>query len=199
MTGAPRAGRFARLECERRFLLAAAPPGLPATGRLITDRYLTGTRMRLRRVESPGGEPEFKLTQKIPAERSGPVQGLITTVYLTAAEYAVFARLPARVLRKTRYGLPPLGVDVFGPPLAGLVLAEAEFDTADAAAAFPVPDFAVAEVTADPRFTGGSLAATADARPNGDPRPNGDTRLAGETQLARWLAEFGIRAGAAAE
>lgn len=153
------AGKYARVERERRFLLAGPPAELPAAALHITDRYLVGTRMRLRRVERLDAEPVFKLTQKIPAGRTGAVQGLITNTYLSPAEYEVFAGLPARVLSKMRYSLPPLGVDVFGPPLHGLVLAEAEFESDTAARAFAVPSFAVAEVTDDPRFTGGSLVA----------------------------------------
>jgi CYTH domain-containing protein len=116
----------------------------------------------------------LKLTQKIPADRPGPVQGLITNTYLSAAEYDVFATLPAEVLRKTRYSLPPFGIDVFDPPLHGLVLAEAEFTSDETMNAFGVPPFAVAEVTGDPRFTGGRLVA------------------AGRGELLEWLAEYGI-------
>jgi hypothetical protein len=169
-------GKYARVERERRFLLAAAPEPLPGPARRITDRYLAGTRMRLRRADRPGAPPELKLTQKIPADRpAGGVQGLITTAYLSPAEYDVFAALPAHVLRKSRYSLPPLGVDVFEAPLHGLVLAEAEFGSDEEAAAFAGPAAAVAEVSHDPRFSGGRLCAT--------DRP----------ELLRWLAGFGIR------
>jgi CYTH domain-containing protein len=48
-------------------------------------------------------------------------------------------------------------VDEFQGELDGLILAEAEFKTPDLLAAFPMPDFAVREVTDDPRFTGGYL------------------------------------------
>jgi len=171
---APQPGKYARVERERRFLLAASPPAEPTAVFRITDRYLTGTRMRLRRVERRGAEPEFKLTQKIPAGRPGAVRGLITNTYLSPAEYEVFAGLPARVLSKTRYRLPPLGVDVFEQPLHGLVLAEAEFDSEASAQVFAVPSFAVAEVTDDPRFTGGRLVAATRA------------------ELLEWLAEYGV-------
>ena len=36
-------------------------------------------------------------------------------------------------------------------------MAEAEFKTDDTLAAFPMPDFAIREVTDDPRFSGGHL------------------------------------------
>jgi CYTH domain-containing protein len=169
-------GKYARVERERRFLLAATPPEVTAAkARRITDRYLQDTRLRLRRVEQlDGSAPELKLTQKIPSEIAGPVQGLITNIYLSQSEYDVFAVLPAAVLRKTRYSLPPWGIDVFDGSLRGLVLAEIEFGTDDEMHAFPPPSAAVAEVTEDRRFTGGSLVR------------------AGRDELLAWLAEFGI-------
>jgi CYTH domain-containing protein len=171
-----RDGKYARVERERRFLLAEPPPASSATGpRQITDRYLTGTRLRLRRVDHhASGAREFKLTQKVPSGRPGPVQGLITNIYLSEAEYDRFGALPAAVLSKTRVIVPPVGIDIFGPPLHGLVLAEAEFATDGEASSFRPPPGSIAEVTDDPRFTGGRLARTQ------------------RTELLGWLAEFGI-------
>jgi len=68
-----------------------------------------------------------------------------------------------------------LGIDIFDPPLHGLVLAEAEFTTDQAAQSFLPPQAAVAEVTDDARFTGSSLARTR------------------RHDLLAWLAEFGIK------
>jgi CYTH domain-containing protein len=146
-------GKYARVERERRFLLAAAPPGSAAVAiRRITDRYVTGTRLRLRRTEEvPSGTCEFKLTQKVPAGRPGHVQGLITNIYLSPVEYEVLLRLPAIALTKTRLSVPPFGIDVFDPPLHGLILAEAEFTTDEAASSFAAPCPTVAEVTDDSR------------------------------------------------
>lgn len=151
-------GKYARVERERRFLLAAPPVGTPVRRVLIEDRYLRGTRLRLRRItdlDVAGGGATYKLTQKIPAEAGGP--GLITTVYLSAAEYAALDDVPADTLRKIRSSFPPLGVDTFVGPLTGLVLAEAEFETAAAETSFARPAEAIAEVTNDARFTGGCL------------------------------------------
>jgi CYTH domain-containing protein len=64
------------------------------------------------------------------------------------------------VIRKTRHSVPSLGVDVFGPPLDGLVLAEVELDTEQELSAFESPAGALAEVTDDERFSGGRLACT---------------------------------------
>jgi CYTH domain-containing protein len=170
--------KYALVERERRFLLAA-PPGAPlADERHIADRYLTGTRLRLRRVTRAGpAEPEYKLTQKVPAARPGPVRGLITNFYLSRAEYDLLATLPAARLAKTRLSFPPYVVDLLGPPLHGLVLAEVEMGSNADLAACPPPPRSVAEVTRDDRFTGGRLAVA--------PR---------ETLLS-WLAEFGLGGG----
>jgi CYTH domain-containing protein len=170
------AGKYARIERERRFLLAEAPSASArAQARRITDRYLPGTRLRLRRVDYLcTGASEFKFTQKVPADRPGFVQGLITNTYLSAAEYDLLAALPADVLTKTRFSFPPLSIDIFDPPLHGLVLADAEFSTDKAALAFGEPEMAIAEVTDDARFTGGRLVRTL------------------RQELLSWLTEFGI-------
>ena len=107
-------------------------------------------------LEPSGGSVAYKLTQKLPRADGGP--GLITNVYLSAAEYAAFVDIPADEIRKVRSSFPPLGVDVFEGPLRGLVLAEAEFETASEEAAFVAPRDAIVEVTTDVRLTGGSLA-----------------------------------------
>ncbi|RAJ40158.1 CYTH domain-containing protein [Kitasatospora sp. SolWspMP-SS2h] len=158
-------GKYARVERERRFLLARVPaPGAVTVARRITDRYVEGTRLRLRRVERlDTGECTYKLTQKVPVPpgEPGAVQGLITNLYLSEQEYArLRAALPGPELTKTRLSVPPLGVDVFEGPLLGLVLAEAEFDTAEDAETFVPPPGCVAELTDDRHFTGGRLVRT---------------------------------------
>jgi CYTH domain-containing protein len=171
-----RPGKYARVERERRFLLAGPPaPSSVTVSRSITDRYLAGTRLRLRRADFPDGRREMKLTQKVPMDRPGATQGLITNTYLSTAEYDVLASLPARVLSKARLSVPPLGVDVFDAHLRGLVLAEAEFTTDEEARSFVPPAECVAEVTDDERFTGGRLVRTS------------------RHELFGWLAEYGLR------
>jgi CYTH domain-containing protein len=73
-----------------------------------------------------------------------------------------------------RSSVPPLSVDVFDPPLHGLVMADVEFSTDQEAQSFRPPQTAVAEVTDDVRFTGGSLVR------------------ARRRDLLAWLAEYGI-------
>ena len=174
---AGKAHKYARPERERRWLLGRPPPrGEVVDEREITDVYFEGTRLRLRRmVDRRGSRPTvYKLTQKVP----GPVrQLLITNTYLSESEYELLSRLDGKRLRKIRFSIPPFGVDVFEPPLDGLVLAEAEFDDDPAMAAATPPADAIAEVTDDVRFSGGRLVTT--------------TRAA----LRRALAEFGLNPG----
>jgi CYTH domain-containing protein len=170
-----KANKYAQVERERRFLLASAPAGEPMWTRTIADRYLDGTRLRLRRMTEPAtGRTEYKLTQKIPFGKAGPACGLITNIYLSRAEYDRLATLPAAVLTKTRHSLPPLGVDVFDPPRRGLIIGEAEFTTDADAEAFVPPGSVVAEVTDDLRFTGGCLVRATRA------------------ELLVWLRDYGI-------
>lgn len=167
--------RHARIEWERRFLLARFPDkvqGLQA--RRIVDRYIDGTRLRLRRISDLDGGEVFKLTQKLPSDAAGARQGLITTFYLVREEFEVLSSLPAKTLSKIRHSVPPFGIDVFEGMLRGLILAEAEFQSDEEAASLAVPSFTAGEVTTDPRFTGGSLA------------------VAKRDDLQRWLADYGI-------
>jgi hypothetical protein len=155
---AGKAGKYALLERERRFLLAGPPVGRPTRRVLIEDRYLRGTRLRLRRMtdlDDRGGAVTHKLTQKVPTAAGTP--GLVTTFYLSSMEYEALLGIRADTLRKVRASFPPLGVDTFEGPLRGLVLAEAEFGDDAEEASFSPPTDAVAEVTADLRFTGGNL------------------------------------------
>lgn len=168
-------GKYARPERERRFLLTGVPPGEVVQTATITDRYLLGTRLRLRRTVEVGvqcARTFYKLTQKVPAPGGGP--GLITTLYLSEDEHERLSAVSTAILRKTRFSIPPFGVDAFAPPLDGLFLAEIEFDSDEAMHSFAAPTWAVAEVTLDPRFTGGRFVTMA----------TGD--------LTTLLAEFGI-------
>jgi CYTH domain-containing protein len=159
-----RSQHYARAERERRFLLAEFPAGdITKTARII-DRYFPATRLRLRlTLEAAGATTRtyYKLTQKIPAPDGGP--GQLTTLYLNQTEFELLATLPGATLRKTRYSIPPFGIDVFDPPLAGLTLAECEFEDEASENSFVPPTWVLAEVTTDARFTGGRLATMSPA------------------------------------
>jgi CYTH domain-containing protein len=150
---APQAGKYARYELERRWLLASLPPGADA-GAMIYDRYIERTRLRLRRIDS-----QYKLAKKEAPSAADYAITVITNIYLSAEEYEVLAALPARELRKRRHHLGRYSIDVFEGPLQGLVVAETEFASEEEMRPHPSPGFAVREVTDDVRYTGGWLVA----------------------------------------
>lgn len=80
----PGTGRYAQRELERRFLVTGEVPAGEAQ-RLIEDRYLDGTTLRLRRV-TVETECVWKLTQKVRLDAQDPAIVSITNMYLTAAE-----------------------------------------------------------------------------------------------------------------
>jgi CYTH domain-containing protein len=160
--------KYAQLENERRFLVDAARlPDLAGLAfRRIEDRYVIGTRLRLRSMtDSVSGVRALKFCKKY--EGDDPVSGPVTNLYLSEAEHAVLAALPARVVAKRRYRLDHegrgFGVDVFEGELSGLVLCEAEAETRAAVLALVFPPWAGREVTADRFFTGGNLSGVSAA------------------------------------
>lgn len=129
----------------------------------IVDLYVTGTRLRVRRMTSPSGEiVALKLGQKFRAEGQPAIQTTMTTLYLDASEYAILVTLGGASLVKRRYAYPAAGhtyqLDVFEETLSGLLLAEIEAHSDVDITTLPVPHFAASDVTGDPFFSGGALA-----------------------------------------
>jgi CYTH domain-containing protein len=158
-----RSPKYAHIERERRFLVdrASRPDlvGLPFVR--IEDRYIMGTRLRLRRMsDGATGQVVLKLTKKY--EAADALARAIVTAYLSEAEYDVFAALPARTLRKRRYAMTTpheaFGIDLFEGALEGLELAEIELADDVALRALDAPSWAIAEVSDDRRYNGDQLA-----------------------------------------
>ena len=153
----PGEGRYAHVEREQRWLLPELPDALtdPAS---IVDRYLVGTRLRLRSVTTDDATT-YKLGQKVRPEPDSPAIVKLTNIYLSGEEYAVLRALPGRDLRKTRWrsahAAGRLVVDEFGDPLTGLVLAELERRPGEALRQL---DLMAVDVSEDDRFSGGRLA-----------------------------------------
>ena len=149
--------KYAVVERERRFLLSRLPAGPPALVRQITDRYLSGTRLRLREVTDADGRITRKLGHKVRMS-DGPAEVACTSCYLDDDEWDLLARLPGRVLRKTRHVYVRDGLTIAVDVLEnGTVLAE--IDDGDDAPC-KVPDWldVIADVSSDERWTGASLA-----------------------------------------
>jgi CYTH domain-containing protein len=158
----PGQGRYARLEREQRWLLNRLPVGVSAPV-LITDRYVTGTRLRLRRIREATADT-YKLGQKIRVDEDDPERVEITNMYLTGAEYLRLLVLPGAEIVKSRRWLEwadhRIAVDEFAGRHRGLLLAEVEL--ADAEVPLPLPPFARRDVTHDGRYSGGALASAHD-------------------------------------
>ncbi|CAN5357099.1 CYTH domain-containing protein [soil metagenome] len=152
--------KYAWVERERRWLCKAAPFDRVISAEAYKDLYVTGTQLRLREaVPLQGGPSMLRLGRK--ADVSPSVR-LLTSIYLSPEEFRLLSSLPGSVLHKTRHSLGKIDgadvfVDVFEGSLSGLIMAEAEFEDAEAMEAYPMPDFAFREVTEDIRYTGGRL------------------------------------------
>lgn len=159
-----RAGKYARIERERRYQLWQLPAELPAGApyHLISDRYLTDTRLRLRQIaDVQGNIVARKLTQKELVANLATDETVITNIYLNEAEFRQLAPLPGVLLEKRRYPFVWEGrqyaIDQFLGPLTGLLLAEIEDQFDGQSWPPPQPAFAAWDVTGDPLYRGGHL------------------------------------------
>jgi CYTH domain-containing protein len=156
--------KYARTERERKFLLREMPEPLTRASEhvQIWDNYLTGTRLRLRKIRTPQTKKwMMKLTQKFAPAPSDFSRTTITNTYLSAYEYEVLSVFEGNEIRKNRYPFELDGrrysIDVFLGALWGLILAETDFETDEEMAGFALPSFAAADVTNEELFTGGRL------------------------------------------
>ncbi|MDQ6779016.1 MAG: CYTH domain-containing protein [Actinomycetota bacterium] len=156
------------MEIERKYLIPAPPPDLehfPSSR--IEQGYVAidpaGTEVRVRRRSD-----ETTLTVKGGRGRSRAEEEL-------AIEPQTFVRLwelsAGRSLEKTRYELPADGgltieLDVYAGRLEGLITAEVEFPSPDAADRFVPPPWFGEEVTDDDAYKNQRLAV--DGRPEAD-------------------------------
>jgi CYTH domain-containing protein len=148
--------KYAVVERERRFLLARLPDGVVSTVEIV-DRYLTGTRLRLREVREDGGAVVRKLSHKVRLGE-GPHEVACTNLYLDDQEWALLVALPSQVLRKKRHLVQRDGLVVaIDQHEDGLLIAE--IDDGDRPAQ-PVPDWldVLEDVSGVERWTGVSLA-----------------------------------------
>jgi CYTH domain-containing protein len=148
--------KHSAVERERRFLIDHVPDGIVRT-RLIVDRYVDGTRLRLREVTDEDGTVTRKLGHKVRLTE-GPEEVACTSMYLNEAEWRLLIRLPARQLSKTRYIIDrdeiTVAVDEFDD---GTLLAEID-DGDNPPRDVPAWLGVRREVTTDEEWTGARLA-----------------------------------------
>jgi CYTH domain-containing protein len=133
--------------------LLNALPAETTEERFITDDYLYGTRLRLRKVQS-GSETLFKLCQKIRVNEGDPERVKITNIYISSDEYILLNSLPSSTIVKSRHkfsdGHVVYAIDQFHRRHSGLVLAETELT--ESQPRHGLPSFARCEVTSDNRL-----------------------------------------------
>src|SRR5690554_2471329 len=93
--------KYAIVERERRYVLASLPEGVNSTKEIV-DRYVTGTRLRLREVRESDGTVIRKLAHKVRLGE-GPAEVACTNFYLNDEEWALLIAMPATLLRKRRH------------------------------------------------------------------------------------------------
>lgn len=144
--------KYAHVERERRFVVAAIPEGVTRVTR-IEDHYLENSRLRLRQVTAAEGTVVRKLGQKVRLG-AGPDAIACTSLYLDDAEWELLLSLPHRTLYKTRHLVERDGVVVAVDEFDDGTLV-AEIDDGDAGPA-AVPSWlpVVRDVTHDEAWTG---------------------------------------------
>ena len=157
--------KYAQVERERRYLLQDLPEGLSRADHhlQITDNYLTGTRLRIRKVRDPQTNKwVVKFTKKFAPNEADLSRTMITNLYLNAAEAETLSIFEANEIRKNRYYFDfearRYSIDMFIGDLFGLVLAETSFESDEELDNFQMPPFAIADVTNNKTFAGGKLS-----------------------------------------
>jgi CYTH domain-containing protein len=148
--------KYAVVERERRYRLVRLPDGVSSTEEIL-DRYVTGTRLRLREVRESDGTVTRKLGHKVRIN-DGPAEIACTNFYLNDDEWSLLAALPAQLLRKKRHLILRDGMLVAVDEHEDGTLI-AEIDDGDQPSTF-VPGWldVVEDVTDDEAWTGARLA-----------------------------------------
>lgn len=151
--------KYAVVERERRYRIRQLPDGVSSTVEIV-DRYISGTRLRLREVRSDDGTVIRKLGHKVRLTE-GPAEVACTNFYLDDDEWERLATLPARLLRKRRHLVRRDGLLVAVDEHEDGTLI-AEIDDGDHPSDL-IPEWldVVEDITADEAWTGAGLARTA--------------------------------------
>ena len=149
--------KYSHPEIERRWLVDLRAVGdMPGESRLVEDRYVGSSRLRLRKVTGPAGEVELKLGKKY--GKTSPRTEPVTSLYLSPTEFAHMAMLGGTKATKRRYAIAGGSLDIYKRPRRGLAIFEIEFEDEASAAAYVPPPFVTREITADRSFDGAEIA-----------------------------------------
>jgi len=147
------------LEIERKFLVTSLPGTMDRyPHERIIQGYVVvgadGSEVRLRRK----GQKYFETVKRGRGELRSELE-----IELTATQFdTLWEATSGRRIEKTRYEVPHAGriieVDVYQGELAGLVIAECEFASAEESRRFVPPEWFEGEVTDEPDYKNQSLA-----------------------------------------
>jgi CYTH domain-containing protein len=152
-----------RTEIRSTFLLEGLPEPLTRASAHIQifDKYIEGTRLRLRSIRDPQTTAWTRiLQQRFPIDVSTIKS---SEIYLNEIEYAHFQTFEGTEIRKNRYFHEfdgrSFAFDVYLGKLWGLNMARVEFETRAEQEEFLPPPFVVFEVTNNPFFLGETLVS----------------------------------------
>lgn len=149
------------IELELTYLVKSLPQDLAVFPHLkMLDVYIPASAdhpvLRLRQA----GE-RFEITKKLMAAGNDSSHMIEQTIQLDKQEFLALSEHGKRV-EKTRYRYPYEGreveFDIFGGELAGLVIADIEFEDREDQLSFAMPAFCLADVTQEAFVAGGVLA-----------------------------------------
>jgi adenylate cyclase len=149
-------------ELELTFLVRSIPEEIARTKpTTLTDVYIPENSdfpvLRLRQRNQ-----EYEITKKVPSEAGDYSVHTEQTIPLDTAEYLSLRRASKRTITKDRYTAIIDGqkteLDVFKDRLAGLVIADFEFDNETSMKSFRAPSWCLADVTQEKFILGGQLA-----------------------------------------
>ena len=150
------------IEVERKWLVEAPPKLSRRKGVGIVQGYIAvsaeGTEVRLRRI----GKKFFQTVKSGAGLARGEIEVELSRKQFTSLWRATLGRRLEKVRYTLSYGRQKIEVDVYKKRLAGLVVAEVEFNSRKESAAFSPPDWFGKEVTEDEDYKNVNLAG-----PNG--------------------------------
>jgi hypothetical protein len=147
---------------KRVFLLDALPAPLTRADEhwQIFDDYTAWPEFRLRQIRVPQNREWFAAREEIIiSEMKTGIKEDISRTILPAGDAGADGPHPEKEIRKNRYFLEDLVIDVFLGNLWGLILAEVSFADEPAMLRFSPPAFATIEVSSHKFFLGENLAA----------------------------------------
>ena len=149
------------MEIERKFLLSNIPYELSELkSKHLEQGYVNSDPVvRIRKADE-----NYFLTIK----SNGLMKRIEVEKEITAEEYSELSSIvKGRLITKTRYLIPledglTMELDIFEGALQGLIVAEVEFPTEEAALSFVPPEFIKEDVTNDKRYANVSLSFMSD-------------------------------------